>query len=55
MAKETPEAVSLGLKNIKSLNNETAVANALAEGISKKESADLARQLLSPFSGGTIG
>ena len=36
--------------NIRQLNNETAVARGLAEGIMKKDNADSVRELLSVFS-----
>jgi len=43
------------LGNIKMLNNETQVAKWLQDAISRKDSADAARELLSVFDKGTIG
>lgn len=45
---EVAEAEGLG--NIKMLNNETQIAKGLADGITKKDTADTVREFLSPFS-----
>ena len=42
------------LGNVKLLNNETQIAKALEDAISRKDSADAARELLSVFDKGTI-
>ncbi len=42
------------VNNIKLLNNETSVAKSLSNAITKKESSDYVRELLSPFAGWTI-
>lgn len=55
--KKTIEEVaeSEGLGNIKMLNNETQIARGLADGIGRKDKADIVRELLSPFSSARNG
>lgn len=48
------EAEKEGLGNIRLLNNETQVSKSLQDAISRKDSADAAREMLSIFSKGTI-
>ena len=48
------EADKEGLWNIKLLNNETQVSKSLQDAISRKDSADAAREMLSILSKGTI-
>lgn len=48
------EADKEGLWNIRLLNNETQVSRSLQDAISRKDSADAAREMLSIFSKGTI-
>lgn len=44
-----------GLGNIRMLNNETQIARGLADGIGRKDKADIVRELLSPFSSARNG
>lgn len=55
--KKTIEEVaeSEGLGNIRMLNNETQIARGLADGIGRKDKADIVRELLSPFSSARNG
>ena len=48
------EADKEGLWNIKLLNNETQVSKSLQDAISRKDSTDVAKEMLSIFSKGTI-
>lgn len=59
--RETIEKVAegAGIKNIKALNNETQIANSMADAIARKDSADAVREALTAFAptgvGGIIG
>jgi hypothetical protein len=44
-----------GVKNLRVMNNDTAIANKLADAIMDKENADAIRQMLSPFAPAAVG